>query len=612
MKRKLLSFDSVCNFTRSKKTKVITNWISATKTRNYMLNDTLVDWLELHYNSNQSTNLAQLLDSKTPVSYKDNKFSKVDNFTKFIIDKGVEFEEELVKFINNTKLKVVYVSNTINDDNILKTIELMKKGIPIIHSAPVRNYINKTQGIIDLLVRSDYLYKLIDVCPLTDEEIKIPSPNLNKPYHYVVIDIKFTTLPLRSDGKHLLNSGNFPAYKSQCLIYNQAVGQIQGYTSQYAFILGRRWTYTKKIQTYNNISCLNRLGTIDYKNVDNIYIINTKKALQWITDNKQNGHLWSVNPPTRKELYPNMSHDSGKWQKEKEEISNNIKEISSIWYCSYKHRNIALDKGINNWGNPKCTSFNLGIHGKRSSTIDAILNINRQTLDKIRPKKMGNTLDWKKNGNEMFVDFETLSDIFCSFKDLPYQHHTNMIFMIGVYYKNTNTKQLEYKNFICTKNTPEEEYRIMNEFNTFVKLYKNPKLWYWHAENSFWKKAENNLYERSILNKDTEKTKNIEKWVVKNWTDMCVLFKTEQIVIKDCFNYGLKSISGNMKKHNLINTEMNSICNSGMSAMISAYNCYQTSDVPINSSIMKDIEKYNNFDCQVLYDIITYLRLNHT
>ena len=85
-----------------------------------------------------------------------------------------------------------------------------------------------THGIIDLLVRSDYLHKLVDECPLTQDEIKIPNKLDTKSYHYIVIDIKFSTLPLRSDGKHLLNSGSYPAYKAQCLIYTQAVGLIQG------------------------------------------------------------------------------------------------------------------------------------------------------------------------------------------------------------------------------------------------------------------------------------------------------------------------------------------------------------------------------------------------
>ena len=148
----------------------------------------------------------------------------------------------------------------------------------------------------------------------------------------------------------------------------------------------------------------------------------------------------------------------------------------------------------------------------------------------------------------------------------------------------------------------------MNQFNEFVKKIGFPKMWYWCADNMFWKKSETRLYE--LINSHLCKQK-IKNWKVNNWVDLSDVFKSEPIVIKGCFKFGLKAIANAMKINGLIDTEMDSLCNTGMSAMISAYNCYQTSKNPIKSSIMKDIEKYNKFDCKVLYDIITYLRKNH-
>ena len=119
----------------------------------------------------------------------------------------------------------------------------MKQGVPIIHSAPLSNKKNKTYGIADLLVRSDYLNQLVDV------PIDLPdgrATKLNTDYYYVVIDIKYQTLKLKSDGLHLLNNNSIRAYKAQTWIYNQALGNIQGYTPSCAYILGRRWNYTSK------------------------------------------------------------------------------------------------------------------------------------------------------------------------------------------------------------------------------------------------------------------------------------------------------------------------------------------------------------------------------
>jgi hypothetical protein len=93
---------------------------------------------------------------------------------------------------------------------------------------------------------------------------------------------------------------------------------------------------------------------------------------------------------------------------------------------------------------------------------------------------------------------------------------------------------------------------------------------------------------------------------------MAHIFKQEPIVIKGCFKFGLKAIASAMKDNGLINTEMDSVCNSGMNAMITAYKYYcEKLENNSDPDIMKDIEKYNRFDCQVLYDIISYLRKNH-
>jgi hypothetical protein len=546
------------------------------------------------------------------------------------MEKGIEFENKLVQFINKEKIKIKFVSQYITDKSINKTIEYMMKGIPVIHSAPVRNINNKTHGIIDLLVRSDYIEKIVDECPIKEEEKFMYSSKLDKPYYYVVIDIKFSTLPLKSDGKHILNTSNYPAYKSQLYIYTEAVGLIQGYTSRYAFIMGRRWNYTKTDIKYSDYTCTNKLGVIDYEKVDKIFVQKTKNALKWLNNVKENGYKWSVYPPSRKELYPNMCVDSGIWQKEKEKISENIGEISSIWYCGVKNREIALQNGIKSWKDPNCVSSNMGINGTRATIIDSILNINRQNIDKIRPQScdqiLNNLFDWKNQVgenpleyNEMFVDFETFSDILAPFTDLPFQKITEMIFLIGIYWKNENT--WEYKKFICRDASYDEEYRIMNEFITFLKKHNNPKLWFWCAENKFWKSAENRQFDFAIKHRDEGKKEGKETcdysdysdYILNHWSninlcDMCDIFKKEPIVIKNCFSFKLKEIAKALYNHNLIKTKLDSNCNNGMTACIKAYNIYKTDPNPLNNYIMKDIIKYNEFDCKVLYDILNYLR----
>ena len=127
-----------------------------------------------------------------------------------------------------------------------------------------------------LSIRSDYLPRIIhDIDPIV---------NLNKGckfsrnWHYVVIDIKFSTLPLDSKKKFILNSGSFKAYKVQIWIYNECIGKIQGYTPTHGFVLGRRWKSTKSNINHSSNNCFDRLGIIEFKNKDRAIISKGKES----------------------------------------------------------------------------------------------------------------------------------------------------------------------------------------------------------------------------------------------------------------------------------------------------------------------------------------------
>jgi len=600
MKRTLVS--TVYNNTRSKRPRLTSPFnsrprekphvVAATHVHNFMINDTLVDWLKSR--SRRGTR-------STPV------YSFNPGFTDFILRQGIEFERELIKYLNKRGTPVVTVSEFITDESCRRAIDLMKEGVPVLHSVPVRNNYNKTHGIIDLLVRSDHLSDIVEENPLSHVERKTSGSRLSGNYHYVVIDIKFSTLPLRADSTHLLNSGHYPAYKAQTLIYTQAIGRIQGYTAPYAFILGRRWKYTSKKNTYRSYNCLDRLGKIDFNGVDKSYVRRTKNALAWVRAVRQKGSSWSINPPSRKELYPNMCLDSGHWNGEKRKIAERVGELTSIWNVGVKQRNHALEIGVTSWKDNLCTASTMKMNGKRAPIIDKIMAINRQLIDNLWPKKIQNNINgWKDKVDEVFVDFETLSDIFSGFKDLPKQKSSNMIFMIGVGWESEGKWQ--HCNFICNAPTLDEEYRIMDEFMIFMSKRGNPRANYWHAEKRFWTAAENRQFERTGVDKD----RISDDWLAVEWCDMYHLFRSEPIVIRGCFKFGLKNIAKAMRKHGMIRASIGSSCNSGMMAMVKAWKCYQTSSQPATSDIMLDIATYNEFDCKVLWEILTYLRLHHT
>ena len=92
----------------------------------------------------------------------------------------------------------------------------------------------------------------------------------------------------------------------------------------------------------------------------------------------------------------------------------------------------------------------------------------------------------------------------------------------------------------------------------------NPKIYYWCAEDRFWNAAENRQFDRACCDGDTERKDRIsDTWKEKKWCDLYKLFYQEPIVIKDSFNFGLKSIAKAMKKHKMINVKLESSCSSG-------------------------------------------------
>ena len=98
----------------------------------------------------------------------------------------------------------------------------------------------------------------------------------------------------------------------------------------------------------------------------------TKFALAWNRSVIKNGAKWSLHPPTKKELYPNMGI-SGKYYSTKKKMAEESGELTMLWQCNVNNRNIALENGISSWKDPNCNSEKLGIGGVRGRVIDKII-----------------------------------------------------------------------------------------------------------------------------------------------------------------------------------------------------------------------------------------------
>ena len=137
------------NKTRTYITHNWTKWIAASEIYNCLSGNELIDWLNLYGEK---------------YGYKKDIIDCKYNFNNYIKNKGIEFEENILKsFRKKFGKDIIRIANSYEGyslEKYKKTKEAMIMGIPIIYSGILHNKINKTYGIPDLIVRSDYINKI--------------------------------------------------------------------------------------------------------------------------------------------------------------------------------------------------------------------------------------------------------------------------------------------------------------------------------------------------------------------------------------------------------------------------------------------------------------------
>jgi putative phage-type endonuclease len=565
------------------------NWVSATKIRNYMIDDPIIDWLDLYLGNTK-------LQGKVITN---------NTFQHCIMKQGLVFEQKIINMIRNKfPGKVVSVADyqeAKSYDRHLETVKHIKAGVPIIYQGVLHDYKRKIFGIPDLLVRHDYLNKLFNE----------PVTRSVKKNQYRVVDIKFISLELYADGKHLRHSNrNIYAYKGQLYIYNKILGAIQSHTPAKSYILGKTWSYTQAQNTTRG-GPLERPAHINFKKNDKDIRTKTARAVKWIRDVTSYGKDWELY--SRDELKPNMCNMDRKYHNIKKEIAEKHNDITMLWMCGVKHRNIAKSNGVVNWKTtPNLFPKKLGITGdKVASTLLSFIEMNQDTnitepfmpRDElktewlIQPLKIKNNMfNWQEfKGTELFIDFETITPEV--YPNLNIQ--SAFIFMIGVGFI-VNGKW-QFKCFKANGITHNDEREMLLEFHNYVNMFRGLRNIY------HWGNAEQHLY-RNAMNRHCDIIDKVN--YITDWNDLLKLFKVEPIVARGMLNFSLKSVVKAFYDNCFIETNYddNDVAN-GLDAMVMALECYKSNNV--NGSVMTNIQTYNEVDCKVMWEILDYLRKNH-
>ena len=611
-------------------------WVSAGRTRNWMLGDPLIDWLQLYGKSRDYLPKQEL-----------GGYDKDLDFLEFIFDKGREFEAGILRLFQDLH-DVITVAHDYREINSLgkaeETFEVMQQGAPIIYQAVLWDAHNMNYGSPDFLVRSDVLRDLFPES-ISQQAAAASAPGLeSNGWHYLVVDTKFTTLHLNASGTELANDGSAPAYKAQVYIYNRMLGRLQDFEPPESYLLGRGWQRRQKGDTYRGTNALAQLGPVPQNGtVANGVPIATavEDALRWIRRVRTEGKEWQLLPePSVPELYPNMSNtddadmmleirpaelepgfgeedSGGRWIGAKKWAASELKELTQLWQVGVGKRKEAHVAGIYRWDDPQVTPAALGVNGpKTGPTLAQLLAVNTDGGPSVRPLRIEKTSEeWRlAPGVEFYVDFEFCSDLNDDFSKLPEKGGQPLIFMIGC--GHMENEEWQFKSLVTENLSAGEEIRIIQEWVDHMRLVRErldpqngiPRIFHWsHAEPT----VLNNAY-----NSAKARHQEHAKWPELGWYDFLTkVMREEPVVVRGALGFGLKAVANALHSHGLIETDWADSPIDGLGAMVGAWRCDEEAKakgVPMSQlPMMYEIARYNEVDCKVMMEIVRYLRANH-
>jgi putative phage-type endonuclease len=571
------------NYRRSKRLRrseliynITDKWYGFHNIINTINNDKIIDWLECYglvfnYFPEIKKNALNIFIQKRQVEY-----------YKFIIDniKG--------NFINDyihigSKYEILSIDKAVETATIIKD-----KQVPIIIDPILHDIDNCQYGTISLLVRNDYIDKVFpelnihSILNTTGDQRR----NITNTY-YVPIHIIFATIDMN---KSLLVSNKIKMreYKARVLFVNNILTEIQEFQSPYSLLIGR-----------NNF---NKPGIVTV--MDNKLIIEQlQEAIVWNNELKLNGIYWNILDNTNRNLLPNKINKSNKWDKIKNTVLCNMKNITLLYYCGIKERDIAYSKNITQSDDPRLIGKLVGFKGDVAEIFDRFQIVNNNEDIHFYPEQLSHFLPREHRSNiNFYVDFENVSNLNNNFGD----NSVGVIYMIGIGYNHPRTGCWIHKTFItdrltgfCEKEIIENWYKYINDIK---KVYNktNHQLIHWSSA------------ECSLLKSAIERHSLSDKYLDLKWFDLCKFFKINKIVIEDCNGFGLKPVAKTLYKCNYITTQWVDEDINGLDAVLVAWQCNEMAiqdDCRLEDiSHMKSIIDYNEIDCKVLSDILTFVK----
>lgn len=565
-------------------------WISASMTRQHLLKDPIVDYFTVKRATGKRKR-SDSMDSTSSVSSADSD-SDTKKTGNWLMQRGNEFEADVISVLTDRFPEYIKTVGTGHGDsssvNLYNaTLDEMAKGTPIIYQGVLHDTQLQTIGSPDLLVRTDFLHILVETAPPIEEVDSIFGD-----YSYCVVDIKWSTLKLRANGVNLLTSGSTPAFKGQCWVYNQALGQMQGIVPRYAYILGRGWTWKRSTQTYRGTNAFAKLGTIDYHTIDAEYATRTPAALKWRRQLQDKVDQFTPADPNTPEMFPNMKSRGFEHATKKQKLAEEIGEITSVWYCGTKDRETAHKKGVYSWRDPRFSSKLLGWKNPlKCEILDSILAVNRGEAH----WSLGSNFSLRnppENVTEVFIDFESLKST-CTetvkINNTVMSPSGELVFMVGV--GHVSNGEWVYRGFMAETRSHRAECQMFREVHRYLAEIGPYVAYHWSA-------AEPRMYAGAI-----QRSSRLGRYEF-NFCDLLEHVRNIPFTVQGALDFSVKSIGRALYQLGHVSTTW-APEDSGMIVMIEAMNAYKTQNP---QKALEHVFKYNEVDCKIMWDILRFLR----
>lgn len=590
------------------------DWVSASAMRNYVLDDPLLDWLDLYGEAN---------------GFKPDETDERTDFAAFVMGKGRQFEQAVMAHLaglGRGEIRTIVDDDASSadrrsDDAAAETIAAMRDQVPMVAQGALRHADSRTYGFPDLLVRSDVLAEMWPES-LSSADASMAASKIGLAgCHYVVLDVKFTTLHLNAAGS-LGNSGSSAAYKVQLAIYNRALGALQGFEPPCSYLLGRGWEQTRKGVKTRIGNCMDRLAPVAHNERigDSTVLDLADAAAAWVRRVRTEGRQWSVLPePSVNELRPNAAGENhGVWKSTVKNIVTEGQDLTQLWQVGVKKRNAANAAGVTRWSDSHATPAALGVSGpKTAPTLQALLDVNRSAGPDVQPARIASARsDWHPpTAVEFYVDFETVSDLDDDFSAIPDKGGQPLIFMVGC--GHIEDGEWKFECFTADSLTEAQEAVVFDAWLEHMASAQDriapgsaPRLFHWSPhEVTTLKTAYNAAVERH--------PERSEHWGSLYWFDfLSQVVRAEPVVVRGAFAFGLKEVANALHALGHIDVAWDSGPTDGLGAMVGAWWCQHQLDAGraqrlCEIDLMREIQDYNEIDCKAMMAIVQYLRQRH-